>query len=145
MTSNKRLWLIVSLIFITGLVVVLMSPNRGIVDAVDKQAKEEQKPDIYHPARTAITNARKHFSESFQPQSEIQTQTQQAHQSLSDAIALLIEGQGLDPTARDEIIRLRKDLQQLRDTDFITDMDAETLRSRYEEILDRFESLIEKY
>ena len=145
MTSIKRLWLIVSLVFIAGLIVALMSPNRGIVDSVDKQAEQKQKSDIYHPARTAITNARKYFSESFQPQSEIQAQTQQAHQSLSDAIGLLYEGQGLDPTAREEITQLRNDLKHLRDTDYITAISAEELRSKYQEILDRFESLIEKY
>ena len=41
--------------------------------------------------------------------------------------------------------RLQNDLKHLRDTDYITSISAEELRVEYEEILDRFEKLIEKY
>lgn len=145
MTSNKRLWVIVSLVFIVCLFFVISTPQKGIVKVVEEQMEELERPDIYNPARAAITNARMYFSESFQPQSEIQSQTQQAHQALSDAIGALYEGQGLDPSARTEITQLSNDLELLRDTNYVTGMDAEQLRAKYQEILDRFEKLIEKY
>ena len=63
MTSNKRLWVIVSLVFIVCLFFVISTPQTGIVKVVEEQMEELERPDIYNPARAAITNARMYFSE----------------------------------------------------------------------------------
>ena len=141
MTSNKRLWMVISLLFTISMIVVLSISDKSMKEVVEERV-EEQQSAMDKQIETAIDKARRQLSVPLTQLKELPVQNRDALQKLGAVMLRYSEKAGLESSVQEKVTQLHENLQLLLARPE-NEIEAESLRLQFQDILDQFEMTIQ--
>lgn len=144
---KRKLWFTaVSVTCTCALALVLAQSGMPLkAEEIAIPANRSGEHDLYHPARTALVNARRQLAETFRQEQDIQVQRQRVHRELVESLKLLENAEQLDPSMKGPIETLKQRIEVLESDPCASQFDGSSLKEMYDELLAEFEALIEHY
>ncbi|MGA7982653.1 MAG: hypothetical protein WCA32_20830 [Chromatiaceae bacterium] len=104
----------------------------------------EDLPNLYDPARVALSRAESHLDRSYDHDEELLSEIRAAHQELDSAIDLLESAEEADPAIKGQIEAVRLRLEALKKEQPTPAMTPKKLHRTYRELLADINKLLKR-
>jgi septal ring factor EnvC (AmiA/AmiB activator) len=104
----------------------------------------EDLPNLYDPARVALSRAETHLDRSYDNEEELVSEVRAADRELERSIELLESAEESDPAIKQQIEAIRVRLEALRKEQPTPDMNAQELHRTYRDLLADINKLLKR-